>query len=123
MLTWLLVLLIVLTLIAIYVFWIRPVLKTRPSFAQYYAQADSFWAALDLKFNGLKQKLTTALVMGAGFVVSAYDFLAPLFAQAGVDVTTILPKVPPQAWPLIGMALIALVQWFRNMADKRKQSV
>lgn len=120
MLTWLLLVLIVLTLISIYVFWIRPVLKTRPTLAQYYAAEENWWAALTLKFGGLKQKLTTAIVMAAGFVVSAYDFLAPLFVQSGVDVTTISSKVPPQAWPLIGMALIALVQYFRNIADKKK---
>ncbi len=119
MLTWLLVVLIVFTLISTYAFWIRPVLKTRPSLAEFYAREDSFWAAISLKFGGLKQKLTTAFVMIAGFVVSAYDFLAPLFAQSGVDVTTITSKIPPQAWPLIGMALMALVQYFRNLADKR----
>ncbi len=119
MLTWLLVALILFTLVLTYLFWIRPVLKTRPSFAEFYAREDSFWAALSAKFGGLKQKLTTAFVMIAGFVVSAYDFLAPIFAQSGVDVTTITSKIPPQAWPLIGMALIALVQYFRNIADKR----
>lgn len=119
MLTWLLVVLIVLTLVATYVFWIRPILKTRPSLMQYYEREESLWAALSLKVSGLKQKLTTAVVMISGFVVSAYDFLAPLFAQSGVDVTTITSKIPAQAWPLIGMALIALVQYFRNLGDKR----
>src|SRR5690349_4981091 len=119
MLTSLLVALIAFALVAAYVFWIRPVLKTRPTFAEFYAREESFWKALSLKFGGIKQKLTTAFVMIAGFVVSAYDFLAPLFAQSGVDVTTLTSRVPPKMWPLIGMALIALVQYFRNIADKR----
>lgn len=123
MLIWLLVILIVLTLIATYVFWVRPILKTRPSLAEYYAREDSLWAALSMKVSGLKQKLTTAIVMIAGFVVSAYDFLAPLVASSGVDITTITSKIPPQAWPLIGMALIALVQYFRNLGDKRTAAV
>ena len=53
MLTWLLVTLIILTLIATYVFWIRPALKARPSFAEFYAREDSFWAALSAKFPRL----------------------------------------------------------------------
>lgn len=119
MLTWLLVVLILLTLIATYVFWIRPILKTRPTFAEFYAREASIWTALQLKFGGIKQKMTTAFVMVSGFVVSAYDFLAPLFAQSGVDVSTITSKIPPQAWPIIGMVLIGLVQYFRNLSDKR----
>src|SRR5450759_4364887 len=98
MLNLLLFALIVLTLLATYLFWIRPVLKTKPSFATYYAREDSVWTALNVKFAGLKQKMTTALVMIAGFVVSAYDLIAPLAAQSGVDVTKLTERVPPQIW-------------------------
>ncbi len=123
MLTWLLVALIAFTLIVTYLFWIRPVLKTRPPFAAYYAEEGTLWAAFSAKFGGLKQKLTTALVMIAGFVVSAYDIIVPLAAQSGVDVTKLTERVPPQMWPVIGMVLIGLVQYFRNLGDKRTAAV
>jgi hypothetical protein len=126
MLTWLLIALIVFTLIVTYLFWIRPILKTKPSFATYYAREGSVWAALDIKFSGLKQKATTALVLVIGFVVSAYDAIVSFAAQAGFDwghITTLSSKVPSWAWPLIGMALIKLVQYFRDLQDKRTAEV
>ncbi|MDB5555441.1 MAG: hypothetical protein JWL86_5425 [Rhizobium sp.] len=119
MLTWLLIVLIVLTAIAIYAFWIRPILRLKPSFAAYYAEEESFWAAVCLKFGGLKQKLTTAFITAMGVIVSLYDFLAPLVAQSGADVRTLTSRVPPQMWPFIGIALVALMQYFRNLADKK----
>jgi hypothetical protein len=123
MLNLLLFTLIVFTLIVTYLFWIRPVLKTKPSFAAYYAQEDSVWGAFSAKFGGLKQKLTTAFVMMAGFVVTSYDIIAPLAAQSGVDVTKLTTRVPPQAWPIIGMVLIGLLQYFRYLGDKRTTEV
>ena len=120
MTTLLLLFLIVFTLVTTYLFWIRPILKTKPSLMTYYAQERSIWSALYLKFDGFKQKLTTAIVGMAAFVVSTYDFLAPLFVQSGIDVTTISSHVPQKAWPIISFALIALVQYFRNLADKKE---
>lgn len=81
------------------------------------------WGAFSAKFSGLKQKLTTAVVMIAGFVVSSYDFIAPLASQSGVDVTKLTERVPAQVWPIIGMVLIGLVQYFRNLSDKRTDEV
>lgn len=123
MLNLLLFALILFTVVVTYLFWIRPVLKEKPSLSEYYDREGTLFAALNVKFAGIKQKATTAIVMIAGFVVSAYDFLAPLVAQSGVDVTTLSSKVPPTLWPIIGMALIALVQWFRNLSDKRTEEV
>lgn len=126
MLNWLLFILIVLTIIAAYFFWIRPALKSNPKFADIYAREKSFWAALGVKFKGIKQKLVTVFVMIAGFVVTTYDSIISLAAQVGFDwgnVQTLTSKVPPSAWPVIGMVLIGLVQWFRNLSDKRVEQV
>ncbi|MGH7175590.1 MAG: hypothetical protein ACREGR_04515 [Minisyncoccia bacterium] len=111
-------LLIVATVVATYVFWIRPVLKTTPSLGYLYADEEAFFAALGRKFDGLKQKLVTAVVAAAAFVVSTYDFIAPLVAQSGVDVTTLTDKVPAQAWPIIGIALVLLLQYLRKVGDR-----
>lgn len=126
MLNWLLVILIILTIIAAYVFWIRPALKLNPKFAEIYAREESFWAALGVKFKGIKQKLVTAFVMIAGFVVTSYDSVVSLAAQVGFDwgnVSTLTSKVPPAAWPVIGMVLIGTVQYFRNLSDKRVEQI
>lgn len=120
MINWLLALLIVLSVVTVYVFWIRPILKTQPKFMEFYAQEQSFWGALVLKSAGLKQRITTALIFIAGFVVEAYDNLAPLFSQAGVDVTKIAPKIPQEMWPLITMGTLGLVMYFRKLSEDRQ---
>src|ERR1035437_1306359 len=116
---WLLTGLIVSTLAATYVFWIRPLLKTVPTLGHFYAQEESFWQALNFKLGGLKQKLTTMAVFAAGFIVEAYDILSPLMAETGVQVETLTSKVPAQLWPVIGMAVIGLVRYFRYLSDKK----
>jgi len=49
--------------------------------------------------------------------VSGYGFFAPIVS--GVDVSSIAAQVPSWAWPLILISVTALVQYFRNLADKR----
>lgn len=114
--------LLVVTLLVAYIGWIRPALKVQPTFASYYAKEDSLWAALSAKFAGLKQKLVTAAVLIMGFVVSAYDVIISATQASGFDwgnVSTLTSKVPAWAWPLIGMALIKLVQYFRDLGERR----
>ncbi len=48
-----------------YLYWIRPVLRSLPTFAAFYAQTDSFWLALRLRFAGIKGKLVVAASMAA----------------------------------------------------------
>ena len=47
------------TLVAIYWFWIRPILKSRPGFSELYEREESLLAALREKFEGIKQKLSS----------------------------------------------------------------
>ena len=44
------------TLIAIYWFWVRPILKTRPALSDLYAREESIVAALREKFAGYTAK-------------------------------------------------------------------
>lgn len=108
------------TLVAIYWFWIRPILKSRPAFRELYEQEESFFAALREKFAGIKQKLSSAVVIVASAAVGGYDFLAPIVG--GVDVSSIAAKVPSWAWPLILISITAIFQFLRNLADKRHKS-
>jgi len=108
------------TLVAVYWFWIRPVLRLRPAFREIYENEETFFRALREKLKGLKQKLSSAIVIAAGIVVSGYDFLAPIVS--GVDVNSLAAHVPSWAWPLILIALTALYQFLRNLSDRRHQA-
>jgi hypothetical protein len=107
-------------LVAIYWFWIRPILKSRPAFRDLYQQEESFFVALREKLKGIKQKLSSVLVIAASIAVSGYDFLSPIVS--GVDVSSLAAQVPPWAWPLILIATTALFQFLRNLGDKRHEA-
>ena len=106
--------------VAVYWFWIRPVLKSRPAFRELYEQEESFLAAVREKFAGIKQKLSSAIVVAASIAVSGYDFIAPIVS--GVDVSSISAQVPSWAWPLILISVTAVFQFLRNLSDKRHQA-
>jgi hypothetical protein len=111
---------VVATLVAIYWFWIRPILKSRPAFRDLYEREESFFAAVRQKFAGIKQKLSSAIVIVASAAVSGYDFISPI--ASGVDVSSIAAQVPSWAWPLILISITALFQFLRNLADRRHQA-
>ena len=108
------------TLVAIYWFWVRPILKTRPGFIELYAREESIVAALREKFAGIKQKLSSVAVIGASAAVSGYDFIAPIVG--GVDYTSIAASVPSWAWPIILISITAIFQFLRGLADKRHEA-
>ena len=108
------------TVIAIYAFWIRPILQSRPAFRELYDKEESFFVALCEKFAGIKQKLSSAIVVAASVAVTGYDFFVPIIS--GVDVSSLTALVPSWAWPLILIAVTALFQFFRNLADKRNEA-
>lgn len=108
------------TFVAVYWFWIRPVLKSRPGFRELYEREESFFTALREKFAGIKQKLSSAIVVAASVAVSGYDFIAPIVS--GVDVSSIAAQVPSWAWPLVLITVTALFQFLRNLADKRHKA-
>ena len=108
------------TLVAIYAFWVRSILQSRPAFRELYQKEESFFAAAREKFAGIKQKLSSAVVIAASAAVTSYDFFAPIVS--GVDVSSLASKMPSWAWPLVLIALTALFQFLRNLADKRYET-
>jgi hypothetical protein len=108
------------TLVAIYTFSIRPILQSRPAFRELYEREASFFAALREKLKGIKQKLSSAIVIIASAAVSGYDFFLPIVG--GVDVSGLTSRVPSWAWPLILISVTALFQFLRNLADKRHET-
>ena len=115
----LLIVLIVVTLAAAYVVYIRPLLKARPALKEFYAQEKSISAAIRMKLAGMKQRLTAVLIVVAGVVVQAYDLIAPHLATAGIAPAQILPQVPAEAWPVIGIAIVLILGYFRKLSDDR----
>ena len=105
------------TVLAIYWFWIEPILKSRPAVRDIYATEQKFFASLKEKLKGIKQKLSSAVVIGASAAVTAYDFFNPIIS--GVDVTPLTSNVPSWAWPLVLISTTALFQFLRNLADAR----
>lgn len=113
--------LIIFTLGVGYFVGVRPLLRNTPTFKAAYDAEEGFWSAVDAKFGGIKQKLTTVAVTIAGLGVVAHDQVSSLLTQAGFDVgtlgTQVLPDVPGWFWPLASIATLWLVQRFRNLAD------
>jgi hypothetical protein len=116
----LLVGLIAFTALVGYVLYIRPSLKRNPSFGYLFASEQRVGSAIVLKVRGLKQRLFTAVLIGAAFVVQAYDFLAPVIATSGVNPAELSSKIPPGWWPWIMIAILAIVQYFRELADRSR---
>ncbi len=104
-------------LVATYFFWIRPILKSRPAFAQFYAREESYWQAVRQRFAGIKGKLAAAFGMAASAVVYLHDFLLPV--ATGIDWQPILSILPDWTWPLILFGAFALIKWFRSLTDQR----
>lgn len=105
----------VLALGSAYLFWVRPILRTRPSCVEFYADADSCWAALGEKFKGLKTKLATVVGMIASAIIGLHDFLIPI--ATGIDWTPIRAMIPNWSWPIIFFVFFALIAKFRSMTD------
>ena len=108
------------TALAIYWFWIDPILKSRPALRDIYAKNQSVFARLKEKLKGIKQKLSSAVVIGASAAVTAYDFFNPIIS--GVDITPLTSHVPSWAWPLVLISTTALFQFLRNLADIRHKA-
>ena len=108
------------TALAIYWFWIGPILKSRPALRDIYAKEQNFFAALKEKLKGIKQKLSSVVVICASGTITAYDFLNPIIS--GVDVTPLTSHVPSWAWPLVLISTTALFQFLRNLADSRHKA-
>ena len=102
---------------AVYWAWVRPLLKSRPAFTEFYRREQSLLTALRLKFAGIKEKLTAAVVVMAASSVELHDQLAPVLA--GFDVTPFTSMVPQGWWPCIVAGATATMLLFRLMADKR----
>jgi hypothetical protein len=108
----------ILALLGAYVYWVRPVLHSRPELKAFYAQTDSWRAAIRLCFAGIKGKLLTAVSMAATAIVAFHDFI--LANAFGIDWTPVQGLLPAWAWSFILFADFWLISKFRQMTDRRQ---
>jgi hypothetical protein len=108
-----------LTLLGAYVYWVRPVLRSRPELKSFYAQTDSWLAAIRLRFAGIKGKLLAVVSMAATAIVALHDFI--LANAFGIDWTPVHDLLPAWAWPFILFADFWLISKFRQMTDRRQE--
>lgn len=109
----------VVTTLVAYVYWLRPILRSRPQLKAFYAQTDNFWAALRLRFAGLKTQLLAGVSMAATGIVALHDFI--LTNAFGIDWTPVRDLLPAWAWPFILFADFWLISKFRQMTDRRQK--
>lgn len=96
-----------------YWFWIRPILKARPQFSEFYEKTESWWAALTMKLNTIKTKLVAAFGIIASIMVGLHDFIIPIVT--GIEWTPITSKVPAAVWPFVSLSYLALISWLRTL--------
>lgn len=104
-----------------YSLWLRPLLRTRPRFAEFYDRSNSFLGALWAKLAFLKTRISAGLLMVASALLGVHDFIVPVVST--IDWTPLWEKVPPWSWPCISFAIGALFYWLRSVTAKQQEQI
>lgn len=114
-------LLVLLALMLIYLFIVRPLLKTQPAFSDAFAAEASFFDKVRAKLVGWRTRIAARVTMLAGLFVGLYDQALPIIT--GQDWTPLTAKVP--AWVLpVGMVGVGLLfAWLRKITENPPQIV
>lgn len=104
-----------------YWFGIRPLLKQRPDFAEFYRQSDSFWSAVVSKLTTIRTKLVTVVGMIASALVYIDGSLLPVLT--GVDWTPVTKLAPDWVWPFVSGGWLALIFYFKTLGDRHQEQV
>lgn len=114
-------LLVLLALMLIYLFIVRPLLKMQPAFSDAFAAEASFFDKVRAKLVGWRTRIAARLTMLAGLFVGLYDQALPIIT--GQDWTPLTAKVPAWALP-VGMVGVGLLfAWLRKITDNPPQIV
>ncbi|MBR0855677.1 hypothetical protein [Bradyrhizobium liaoningense] len=105
-------LIVLIGLLLVYLFIVRPWLKTVPALAPAFAAEASFFEKTQARITGWKTKIFARLTAILGVLVGLYDQVLPYIT--GQDWTPLTAELP--AWSLpVGMVLAALiVDWLRK---------
>lgn len=113
----------ILVIVVGYWIGIRPLLRSRPAFAEFYDATDSFWAALFAKLRTIRTKLTTVLGVIASALVYVDSSIVPLLTSSGIDWTPLTQHVPQWAWPLLSAGWLLLIFYFKSLGDTNNDKV
>jgi hypothetical protein len=64
-------------IVAAYVYWVRPVLRSRPELKEFYDRSGGVWGALRLRFAGIKTRLLAVVSMAAAAIVRCTTSSSP----------------------------------------------
>jgi hypothetical protein len=103
--------------VAVYWFWLRPIMKTIPAFDTRYLETDNFWKALKLRFQGIKGHLASVSGAAASVIVYLHDQLLPY--ATGVDWAPITAQVPGWVWPIVLFCAFLFIGQCRKWAEQR----
>jgi hypothetical protein len=92
-------------------------LRERPELKAFYERTDSVWAAVRLKFQGIKGNIMTAFAKATVVVVTLHDTVIPYVTQ--VDWTPITSQVPDILKPVILFAAFWFIGEARKWAEQR----
>src|SRR5215510_12938474 len=99
-----LALLLVVALLLLYVWIIRPILKQQPMLSAAFKAEASLWDQLQAKLTGFRTKLSARLLAIAGVLFGFHDEILPFVT--GQDWTSLTSNLPAWSIPL-GLVLIA----------------
>lgn len=114
-------LIVALTLAAVYWFVIRPLLKQQPALSAAFKAEASLGDKIQAKITGWRTRIAARLVMIGGMTVGLYDNALPLIG--GQDWAPLKEKIP--AWVLpVGMVGVGLLfAWLRKITDNPPQII
>jgi hypothetical protein len=116
-----LMLLLLLALLLVYVFIVRPILKTQPLLSPIFKTEASLWDQLQAKITGWRTKIAARLTVIAGLLVALYDQALPWIT--GQNWTPLTEKLPPLALP-IGLVMVGtLFDWLRKITANPPQVI
>ncbi|MDC7784747.1 hypothetical protein PQJ75_00580 [Rhodoplanes sp. TEM] len=134
MLSWVLFTLFILAvLVAAYVMILRPVLKRIPDLAPFYAEADGFWAKLNVTFTGFRTLALAKLQVVIGWALTVHEVVAAILQQlaptfGALDWTPLSTRllsaagVPPDLQPMamfvLGSVAVAVLGHVHAMLRK-----
>ncbi len=103
------------TLAAIYIFILRPMLMTQPALSAAFKAEATFLQKMQAKLTGWRTKIAARLIGIAGLVVGLYDQLLPYVLGQNWDPVT--SKLPGWALPVGMVAVYWLFDRLRKMTD------
>lgn len=103
-------LLVAVALLALYLAFVRPLLKQWSALADFWATELSIWKKIQLLFEGVKIKLLARLLWVPGLLVMGYDKFTALCAACDLTpFTAQLPDWAQHALPLLTTLVIPVL--------------